>query len=51
MQKKEETALRQQSCFMAFGSNRGAEVDDEAEHLFSQQDTGGGAIFWYCLAT
>lgn len=30
---------------MAFGPNRGAEVYDEAEHLFSQQDSGGRAIF------
>lgn len=28
--------LRQEPCFMAFGPNRGAEVYDKAEHLFSQ---------------
>lgn len=36
--------LRQQSRLMAFGPYGGAEVDDEAENLFPQQDSGGRTV-------
>lgn len=36
--------LRQQSRLVAFGPHGGAQVDDEAENLFPQQDSGGRTV-------
>lgn len=36
--------LRQQARLVAFGPHGGAQVDDEAENLFPQQDSGGRAV-------
>lgn len=41
--------LRQEARLMAFGPNRRAEVNDEAQHLFPQQDSGGRPVLWHGL--
>lgn len=45
----EKADSRQQSRFVAFGSDGGAEVDDEAENLLPQKDSRGGAVVGYRL--